>query len=77
MSKHATQKVTYHCKNSVAWYDVQTKSYDKSLKLLALNGFEYSQDGPQTSRPKVLRDDCKVGYFICTTSQSLMNSQFY
>ncbi|WP_395241557.1 hypothetical protein [Salmonella sp. s51933] len=58
MSQRATQKVTYHCKNSVAWYDDTTKSFDKSLKLLALNGFEYSQDMPTISRPKIVSDGC-------------------
>jgi hypothetical protein len=40
LSQRATQKITYHCKNSVAWLDEKTNTYDKSIKLLALNGHE-------------------------------------
>ena len=60
-SLRATQKITYHCKNSVAWLDEKMNTYDKSLKLLALNGYEYSREHHKNAQPKVISDGCKVG----------------
>ncbi|XP_065221020.1 collagen alpha-1(II) chain-like isoform X2 [Planococcus citri] len=36
----STQNITYHCKNSIAYYDNASKSYEKSVKLLAWNDIE-------------------------------------
>ena len=66
MSQRASQKITYHCKNSVAWLDEKMNSHDKSIKLLALNGYEYSKDGHTNAQPKVISDECKVGNVIYT-----------
>ncbi|XP_065218365.1 collagen alpha-2(I) chain-like [Planococcus citri] len=40
MSKSATQNITYHCKNSVIYYDSINKNFDKSVKLLGWNNEE-------------------------------------
>ncbi|XP_065218704.1 collagen alpha-2(I) chain-like [Planococcus citri] len=40
MSKSATQTITYHCKNSIAYYDSINKNFDKSVKLLGWNNEE-------------------------------------
>ena len=60
MSQRASQTITYHCKNSVAWLDEKLNNHDKSIRLLALNGYEYSKDGHTNAQPKVLKDECKV-----------------
>lgn len=63
LSQRASQTITYHCKNSIAWLDEKMNTYEKSIKLLALNGYEYSSDGHVNAQPKVIRDECKVCFF--------------
>ncbi|XP_065221018.1 collagen alpha-2(I) chain-like isoform X2 [Planococcus citri] len=36
----STQNITYHCKNSIAYYDNASKSYEKSVKLMGWNDIE-------------------------------------
>lgn len=64
VSTHATQNITYHCKNSVAYRDNGKNSYRRSLKLLAWNDAELTAKGSQTLRYEALEDGCQVIYTI-------------
>lgn len=60
LSTHATQNITYHCKNSVAYRDNTKNSYRRSLKLLAWNDAELTAKGSQRLRYEALEDGCQV-----------------
>lgn len=60
LSKHAQQNITYHCKNSVAYFDYERKTYRKSLKLLAWNDVELVPRGNQRLRYEMIIDECRV-----------------
>jgi collagen type II alpha len=59
LSAHATQTITYHCKNSVAYYDNEKSSYRNSLKFLAWNDADITARGPQKLRIEAVEDGCK------------------
>lgn len=59
LSKQADQNVTYHCKNSVAYFDAERKSYRRGLKLLAWNDAELLGRGNQRLKYEVSLDECK------------------
>lgn len=56
----AKQNITYHCKNSVAFYDAINKTHRKGLKLLGWNDVEFTPRGNQKLRYSVFEDECKV-----------------
>ena len=61
LSTSASQNITYHCKNSVAYFDSEHKSYRKGLKLLSWNDAEIL---PRSNNPRlqyeVGEDECRV-----------------
>jgi len=58
LSKNATQTITYHCRNSAAWYNTKTKSTDGSMKLRDDKGDEITSESVKV-KPSVLLDGCK------------------
>lgn len=60
LSTHATQTITYHCKNSVAYRDHTKNSYRRSLKLLAWNDAELTAKGSHHLQYEALEDGCQV-----------------
>merc|ERR1711915_890608 len=40
LSKHGSQNITYHCKNSIAYYDARERTYNKAVKILTSNDLE-------------------------------------
>lgn len=60
LSDHAQQNITYHCRNSAAWYDEETGNYNKSIKLQGHNGVELYASSTKKYKPTVLKDDCRV-----------------
>ncbi|KYM93308.1 Collagen alpha-2(I) chain [Atta colombica] len=60
LSKHANQNITYHCKNSVAYFDYEKKTYKRGLKLLAWNDIELIPRGNQRLRYEMIMDECRV-----------------
>src|SRR6218665_2942146 len=63
LSRTAYQNVTYHCKNSVAYYDAREKSYDSSAVFMT------SDDHEMTALSKrftysVSLDECQVSLHI-------------
>ncbi|TGZ53900.1 Collagen alpha-2(I) chain [Temnothorax longispinosus] len=59
LSKHANQNITYHCKNSVAYFDYEKKTYRKGLKFLAWNDVELTPRGNQRLRYEMIMDECR------------------
>nr|CAD7260945.1 unnamed protein product [Timema shepardi] len=59
LSGAATQNLTYHCKNTVAYFDTSKRSYRKGLKLLAWNDAEITPRGNQRVRYEVAEDECR------------------
>ncbi|KAG8280284.1 Collagen alpha-2(V) chain [Homalodisca vitripennis] len=45
LSSSASQNLTYHCRNSVGYFDLQHKTYRRGLKLLGWNGAEITPRG--------------------------------
>jgi len=60
LSDRAKQTITYHCKNSVAWYNEKFKHYEHSIKLMGDNGIELHASSSNKFKPRILRDDCRV-----------------
>lgn len=56
----ATQNLTYHCKNTIGYYDAETKSYKKGLKLVGFNDADITPRGNPKLRYKAIEDECKV-----------------
>ena len=59
LSGHATQNITYHCKNSAAYYHKEKDNYRQAIKLLAWNDAELTARGPQRLRYEALVDECQ------------------
>lgn len=64
LSTHASQNITYHCKNTVGYYDAEKNNYRRSLKLLAWNDAELTAKSSQQLRYEVTEDGCKVNFNI-------------
>lgn len=60
----ATQNLTYHCKKSIGYLDVETKSYKKGLKLVGYNDAEITPKGNPKMRYDAIEDECKVSIYI-------------
>lgn len=60
LSTHATQSVTYHCKQSIAYFDAEKNNYRRSLKLLTWNDAELTAKNSLHLRYEVQEDGCKV-----------------
>lgn len=60
LSTHATQTITYHCKNSVAYFDAAKSNHKLAIKLLAWNDAELTAKGSQRLRYNVTDDGCQV-----------------
>lgn len=45
LSASAKQNITYHCRKTVAYYDVARRTYKKGIKLLAFNDVEITPRG--------------------------------
>lgn len=60
LSVRATQNVTYHCRNSVAYFDLEHKTYRRGVKLLGWNDAEITPRGNNKFRYTVEEDECRV-----------------
>lgn len=58
MSTEATQNITYHCKNSVAYMDQQTGNLKKALLLQGSNEIEIRPEGNSRFTYGVTEDGC-------------------
>jgi len=59
LSTHGGQNMTYHCRNSVATYDANERSYKKALKILGWNDIEINAQGKKRFKYEVTEDECK------------------
>lgn len=60
LSSKAQQNITFHCRNTIAYYDNQKHTYRKGLKLMTWNDAELTPRGNSKLRYEVIEDDCKV-----------------
>lgn len=60
LSTHASQNITYHCKNSIGYFNAEKKHYRQAVKLLAWNDAELTAKHSQQLRYEVTEDGCKV-----------------
>lgn len=60
MSTEASQNITYHCKNSVAYMDQHTGNLKKSLLLQGSNEIELRAEGNSRFTYTVTYDGCTV-----------------
>jgi collagen type II alpha len=60
LSKGASQNLTYHCRNSVAYFDTVKRTYRKGIKLLTWNDAEITPRGSSRFRYDVGEDECRV-----------------
>ncbi|CAB4018054.1 collagen, type II, alpha 1, partial, partial [Paramuricea clavata] len=58
LSTDASQRVSYNCKSSTAWYNKREKSYKFGVRFYGWNGRKFKHKGKL--RPRVLSDGCKV-----------------
>ncbi|KAG7256117.1 hypothetical protein CRUP_025723 [Coryphaenoides rupestris] len=58
LSKEASQTITYHCKNSVAYKDEKTGTLKKALILKGSNDLELKAEGNNRFRYTVVEDRC-------------------
>ncbi len=59
LSTDATQNVTYHCRNSVAYYSNAEDSLNQAAKFLTSNDLELQAESPKF-RYEVTLDECQV-----------------
>lgn len=61
LSTDAVQNITYHCKNSIAYYDRKTKTHERAATFMTSNDLELVADKPIKARYTVLKDECQYG----------------
>lgn len=59
LSNRAQQNVTYHCRNSVAYFDRTTKTHEKAIVFMASNDVELVPKRPVKFQYSVLLDECQ------------------
>jgi len=59
LSSHATQNITYHCRNSVAYYDAERKNYKRAAIFMTSNDLELVAKRPPKFRYSVKTDECQ------------------
>lgn len=62
LTTHAQQNITFHCKNTVAYFDQHKRTFRKGLKLMAWNDAELLPKGNNRLRYEALVDDCRVSF---------------
>lgn len=60
LANHASQNITYHCKNSIAYMDEETGSLNKAVMLQGSNDVELVAEGNSRFTYTVLVDGCSV-----------------
>ena len=60
LANHASQNITYHCKNSIAYMDEETGNLKKAVILQGSNDVELVAEGNSRFIYTVLVDGCSV-----------------
>lgn len=63
LSSRATQNITYHCKNSVAYFDVTKHTFRRGIKLMSWSDSEITPKGNKL-RYEAIEDECRVSLGI-------------
>lgn len=66
-SAYAVQNVTFHCRNTVGYFDPATRNHRHGIKLLAYNDAEVLPRANNRLRYRALLDECQVScyyYFL-------------
>ncbi len=63
LSKEAYQNITYHCRNSVAYFDHASNGYHKAAKFQTYNDLELSPNRAKF-RYSVKLDECQVNIAV-------------
>lgn len=66
LSTEASQNLTYHCKNSVAYMDASTSNLKKAVLLQGSNDVEIRAEGNSRFTYSVLEDGCTVRTRRCS-----------
>lgn len=74
LSSEASQSITYHCKNSVAYMDEATGNLKKALLLQGSNDVEIRAEGNSRFTYGVLEDGCKVRFTSSYTSREFLTN---
>lgn len=64
LSSRASQNITYHCKNSIAYMDHASGNVKKALRLMGSNEGEFKAEGNSKFTYTVLEDGCTVSNSI-------------
>lgn len=64
MSTKAVQQVTFHCRNTIGYFDPQANNYRRGIKLLAYNDAEILPRANNRLRYKAIVDDCQVSAIL-------------
>lgn len=64
LSSRASQNITYHCKNSIAYMDHASGNVKKALRLMGSNEGEFKAEGNSKFTYTVLEDGCTVSISI-------------
>ncbi len=59
LSSEVYQNITYHCKNSAAYYDREEQTFSKAAKFLSSNDVELDAVS-RKFRYNVIKDECQV-----------------
>lgn len=70
LANQATQNITYHCKNSVAYMDGENGNLKKAVLLQGSNDVELSAEGNSRFTFNVLEDGCTVSPLSIYTAMS-------
>jgi collagen type I/II/III/V/XI/XXIV/XXVII alpha len=62
LANRASQNITYHCKNSIAYLDEETGSLNKAVLLQGSNDVELVAEGNSRFTYSVLVDGCSVSH---------------
>lgn len=60
LSSGASQEITYHCKNSIAVFDANNRTFRKALRLMTISDTELNARGNNKFRYRVVEDGCKT-----------------
>lgn len=60
LANHASQNITYHCKNSIAYLDEAAGNLKKALLIQGSNDVEIRAEGNSRFTYTVLKDGCTV-----------------
>lgn len=72
LSNQASQNITYHCRNSVAYMDAESGSLNKAVVLAGSNDVELRAEGNSRFTFSVVEDGCTVSssFFSAVVIQS-------